>query len=169
MNGSIHLWRIGGRFTLVAGAVLGVVLAGVIALRGAWATPPQGVTGSTIAGPVVLDEIDVKGESDTHEVEIKTRGLSDAYVVHRRIAPGGHTGWHSHPGPVFVLVTAGTTTKYHADPTLAPAVYPAGTGFVEAPGDVHINTNEGDTDVELIAFFLVPLGATPRIDERAPQ
>jgi quercetin dioxygenase-like cupin family protein len=143
---------------------------GVIALRAAWATPPKGLTQALLAGPVLLDDIHVVSQSRKYGVMIKTRGLSDAYVVRNSIAPGGNTGWHSHPGPVFVLVTAGTATNYDADdPTLTPTVYRAGTGFVDAGGGhVHIVRNEGDTDLELVVFFLVPRGAPRRIDEPAP-
>ena len=99
---------------------------------------------------------------------VKTRGLSDGYVRYLKIAPGGNTGWHSHPGIVFALIQSGTLTLYHDD--FVPEVYPAGTGFVEAPGDgAHIAVNEGDTNLELAVFFLVPKGAPPRIDEPAPQ
>jgi quercetin dioxygenase-like cupin family protein len=147
----------------VAGAL------GAVTLKVAWATPPQGVTSTLIAGPVVLDDIDVVSQTPAHGVMIKTRGLSDAYVQYSRIAPGGQTGWHSHPGPVFVLITAGTGTEYEADdPTLTPVDHPAGTGFVEDVGNTHILRNEGDTNVELIAFFLVPKGAPRRIDEPQP-
>jgi quercetin dioxygenase-like cupin family protein len=148
-----------------AGALVACGL-GVAALGVAWATPPQGVTGHTIAGPVVFDEIDIESRSKDHSVKIKTKGLTDAHVAYRRFAPGGHSGWHSHPGPVLILVTAGTATIY--DDSLMPVDYPAGTGFVEA-GDAHLVANEGDTDLELIAVFLVPHGAPTRIDEPAPQ
>ena len=150
----------------------GVLLAGTfggIALRVAWATAPKSVTNTLIAGPVVLGEIHVVQENPIYGAMIKTRGLSDAVVRTLTIAPGGDTGWHSHPGPVFVLVTAGTGSFYHAaDPTFTPAVYPAGSGFVEAGGDVHIFRNEGGVDLELTVLFLVPHGAPTRIDEPAP-
>ena len=108
-------------------------------------------------------------QTPDHGVMIKTRGNSDTYVVQLRIAPGGDTGWHSHPGPVFVMITAGTGSLYFADdPTFTPEVYPAGTGFVEEGGDVHIFRNEGDTDLVVVALFLVPQGAPRRIDEPAP-
>ena len=29
------------------------------------------------------------------------------------IPPGGHTGWHTHPGPTFVAVAQGEGTLYH--------------------------------------------------------
>ena len=150
---------------LVAGAFGGIGI-GVV-----WATPPSPpgtITTTLIAGPVALDEINIKVESDTHALKLKTKGEWETRVVHYSIVPGGHTGWHSHPGPVFVMITAGTMTKYEAtDPTTA-VVYPAGTGFVEPGGDAHIAGNAGDVDLKFVAFFLIPKGAAPRIDEPAP-
>jgi len=156
------------KLMLVLGGACLACASGVVASRVARATPPVGVTQTLLAGPVVLDEINIVTQTPTHGAMVKTRGLSDAYVVHARIAPGGDTGWHSHPGIVFVLIRSGTATHYDAD--FAPSVYPAGTGFVEDPeGGTHILRNEGSTDLELVVFFLVPKGAPRRIDEPAPQ
>ncbi|TMQ33598.1 MAG: cupin domain-containing protein, partial [Planctomycetota bacterium] len=154
---------------LTLAAVFLVSAFGAIALRVAWATPPKGVTNTLLAGPVTVDDIDIVSQTPAHGVMIKTRGNSDTYVAQIRIAPGGDTGWHSHPGPVFALITAGTGSLYFADdPTFTPEVYAAGTGFVEAGGDVHILRNEGDTDLVVVALFLLPQGAPRRIDEPAP-
>jgi quercetin dioxygenase-like cupin family protein len=139
-----------------------------IALRSAWATPGKFVTVTTIAGPVLLDELNIRAETDTQGLKIKTEGAWESRVVHHQIAPGGETGWHSHPGPVFVAVIAGTLTKYEAD-NPDPAVYPAGTGFVEEPGEVHNGRNEGQSDLEMISFLLTPEGEPTRIDEPAPK
>ena len=153
---------------MLAGVVVTCAFGG-IALRFAWATPGAGVTSGTTAGPVVLDEIDVASHGADYDIKIKaTKGASECRVVHYSIVPGGHTGWHSHPGPVFVMITAGKMTLYHAaDPTIA-VVYPAGTGFVDY-GHAHIAGNaEKEGDLQLVAFFLIPKGAAPRIDEPAP-
>jgi len=141
----------------------------LIAWRFAWATPGQGAVPTVIAGPVALGELDIKGETDTHELELKTKGLSQSIIVRFHIAPGGHTGWHSHPGPAFVMVKAGILTLYYADNPDVGVDYPAGTGWVEEPGRVHIARNHGAAEVELDAFLLVPLGAPLRIDEPDPQ
>jgi len=150
---------------MLAGLVVASAFGG-ITIGIAWATPGSGASFITIAGPVVLDEIDVKFETDTYELEIKTEGLSDALVRNYTIVPGGHTGWHSHPGAVLVMITAGTMTKEEADGTTA--VYPAGTGFVEPGGAVHIARNLGDSDLKLTAFFLIPAFAAPGTSEPAP-
>ena len=150
---------------LVAGAFGGIGI-GVV-----WATPPSPpgtITTTLIAGPVALDEINIKVESDTHALKLKTKGEWETRVVHYSIVPGGHTGWHSHPGPVFVMITAGTMTLYHADDPTTAVVYPAGTGFVDY-GHAHIAGNaEAAGNLELVAFFLTPKGAAIRIDEPLP-
>ena len=45
----------------------------------------------------------------------KTKGLSDVYVQSNVWAPGGSTGWHTHPGHSLIIVTAGTVTAYDGD------------------------------------------------------
>jgi quercetin dioxygenase-like cupin family protein len=153
----------------VLAGVLVLCGVGAVALKVARATPPKGFAQTLIAGPIEMDEMHLVSEAPGHGVQIKTRGISDAYVVQNRIAPGGDTGWHSHPGPVFVLITAGTATAYDADdPTHTPTVFAAGTGFLDGVDDTHIVRNEGDSDLELVAFFLVPQGDSRRIDEPRP-
>src|SRR5262249_30734788 len=64
---------------------------------------------------------------------IAALGSTDVYVVDNKIAPGGTTGWHSHPGPSLIHVVAGAVTNYEA-PSCTPHVYTAGTGFVDPGG-----------------------------------
>ena len=135
------------------------------------ATPPspQGFASTGLAGPAVLDEIDTKAETEDWELELKTRGLSDVYMTRFNLAPGAHGGWHSHPGPSIIAVTSGTATFYDAcDDLAAPHDFPAGTGFVEDAGCVHILVNEGDEDLEVVVTQIVPHGAPRRINEPQP-
>jgi len=102
-------------------------------------------------------------------VKIKTEGVSDVYVVYNRIAPGGHTGWHSHPGPSIISVKSGTATEYHGEDPNAAIVHFAGSSFVDDGQGAHIIRNESTTDIlELVAFQILPSGAQRRIDEPAP-
>jgi quercetin dioxygenase-like cupin family protein len=139
---------------------------GLIAWRVAWATPGQAISTTIISGPTLLPEIDVK--SETHDVKIKTKALSDVYVVFNTIAPGGHTGWHSHPGPSIISVKSGTATEYHSDEPNTPHVHEAGTSFVDDGDHAHIIRNEGSTNLELVAFQILPAGAPRRIDQPQP-
>ena len=135
----------------------------------AWATPPLGFTATNIIGPVLLDEIDTKAETDNWEIELKTRGLSDVYMTEIKIAPGGHGGWHSHPGPSFICVKSGTATFYDDCDDFIRRQYPAGTGFVEDAECVHLLANEEeDEELVVVVMQIVEFGAPRRIDEPAP-
>jgi hypothetical protein len=151
---------------LFAGGLLACVFGG-IGIGVALATPGAGVTNTPLAGPVALDEINIAAQSPTHGIILQTRGDWECRVIQHTIVPGGHTGWHSHPGPVFVMITAGTMTIYHADDPTTPIHYPAGTGFVDH-GGAHIAGNAGDVDLKIVGFYLIPKGSNPRIDEPAP-
>lgn len=152
---------------VTAAAVLVGCALGFAALRVALATPGQQITTTILSGPAVLDEVEIKSETDDHEVEVKTSGLSDVYVVRNVVAPGGHTGWHSHPGPSIISVVSGVATEYHDDDPDG-TVHRAGTAFVDDGLGAHIVRNEGTTDLVLIAFQILPQGAPRRIDEPQP-
>jgi quercetin dioxygenase-like cupin family protein len=152
---------------VVAGAFLAGAL-GTFAIQPARATPPQGFTSTALVGPVMLDEFDTMAHADDWKVRLKAKGLSDVYVTHIKIAPGGHGGWHSHPGPSIISVKSGTATFYDECDDFTPHDYPAGAGFVEDAGCVHILVNEGDVDLEVVVVQIVPSGAPRRIDEPAP-
>src|ERR671937_908288 len=82
----------------------------------------------------------------------------DIIVRQHDYAPGSTTGWHSHPGPVFITVTKGTLTYYeYDDPTCTPHVVTAGHGFVDT-GDGHIVRNETDQPAQDISVIVAPVG-----------
>ena len=141
------------------------------------ATPSSGFTGTTIAVGR-FGEFDVFNQliqHGPHDGNVwlslqKTKGLSDAYVQSNVWQPGGHTGWHTHPGHSLIIVTAGTVTTYEGnDPTCKPTVYTQGMGFADPGGDhVHLIRNEGTVPASTITFQLLPAGAVRRIDAPDP-
>ncbi len=132
------------------------------------ATPPSGVT-STLFAVGQFGEIDAKTLSSSWQARIDTKGESDLYVLENRIAPGGSFGWHSHPGPSLVIVKTGALTLYRGDDSsCTPDVIPAGSGFVDNGGDVHLVRNEGSIETVVYVTSLVPRGAARRIDEPSP-
>ena len=158
------------KWILVFAGVLVACVYGGIAMRSARATPPSaGFTATNIVSATVFTDIATKAETDDWKAEIKFKGPTDVYVTHIRLVPGAHGGWHSHPGPSFISVKAGTATLYDdcIDPTI-PYDYPAGTAFVEDAGCVHLLVNEGDVDCEVVVIQFVPRGAPRRINENAP-
>ena len=99
-------------------------------------------------------------------VKIIAKDPSDVYVVINTVAPGGYSGWHTHPGPSVVLVKTGAATVYDGDdPNCTAVTYPAGTGFID-PGDghVHMVRNEGIEPLVTAAFQIIPTGEARRID-----
>jgi len=72
----------------------------------------------------------------------KTDPAIDVEVDTHLYDPLGSTGWHKHPGPVYITVTSGQLTFYEFDdPTCSPHVYNKGQGFVDF-GSGHIGINQ---------------------------
>ena len=49
------------------------------------------------------------------DLKLKVKGDSDVYIVQNTFPRELTPGWHTHPGPSLVTVTAGTITAYEAD------------------------------------------------------
>jgi quercetin dioxygenase-like cupin family protein len=154
---------------LMASAVL-VGLAALVVAASALATGSSGVTTNTLLAQGNVADINAKVKTGDWKVDIDTKGPSTLAVSEIHVAPGGYFGWHSHPGPSFVIVKSGTSSFYDGDdPTCTPERHPAGTAYVDPGGDVHTARNESTTD-ELVLYVmrLIPEGAAPRTDEPAP-
>jgi len=140
----------------------------------ALATPPEGFTSTTLGeGPFASYDVEnyfIPAKGKPWISWLKTQGKSDGYVISNVWEPGGTTGWHTHPGPTFVIVTEGTVTHYDGDdPSCTPHVYSAGMAFVDRGGKhVHIVRNEGSVEAQIVGFRLAPSGQSTRIDEPAP-
>lgn len=159
---------------LGAAAVAAAIYGGI-----ALATPATGFTGTTVAKATYGDLF-----SHVHTVPaawselIQTKGDSDLYVQQNTWDPQAcgctpSTGWHTHPGPSFVIVTQGSVTVYDGDdPSCAPHVYTANTpqnAFVDpGGGHVHLIRDESGAVAKTIAVQLVPAGAARRVDAPDP-
>ena len=138
------------------------------------ATPAAGILSApVVARASFVDPVDLKFKVDIGAQEvIQAKNAQETVVQQIVIAPGGHTGWHTHPGPVVVLVKAGALTFYSGDdPACAPRTYSAGQAFIDSgQGHVHIAKNLSTTqNVELWAtYFDVPPGGAFRIDALDP-
>lgn len=162
-------------WALVLAGLAGAFYAGTVL-----ATSARGFTGTTLAKATYGDLYSHVHTVPAHWDELmKTKGDSDLYVQQNTWDPstcGGcipTTGWHTHPGPSFIIVTQGTVTAYDGDdPSCAPHVYTANTAnnaFVD-PGDghVHIIRDESGAVAKTVAVQLVPAGAARREDRPDP-
>jgi len=141
------------------------------------ATPPSGIAFTPI-GRATVPEFDVRRrfrvprEDAEHgnkkdkvwKLELEATQSIDVATQVVTFQPGGFSGWHTHPGPVFFTVKTGTLTVYEGDePSCTPIVFPAGTGAVEAGTSTHIHMvrNETGSIAEALVTYLVPVG-TPQ-------
>ena len=156
------------RLSAAAAAAFLLLLTVVTATMG---TPASGVISAPIlARGDFIDQVDVKLKFTTaHGTAISSAiAAGEVAVQEITIGPGGTTGWHSHPGPVVVVVKAGALTYVREDHgACLETVYSAGMAFVD-PGQGHVHTafNRGTENLVLYAtYFDVPAGGSPRIDE----
>lgn len=155
---------------LAALAALATILASFAPV--AVATPGEGIVGTVYATAGFVDRTDLKFKfaGQTREV-IGVVRAEDTVIQQVIISPGGHTGWHSHPGPAVVLIKSGAMSFYDSeDPTCTARVYSAGDAFIDSgQGHVHIARNEGSVDLEVwVTYFDVPADGIFRIDAADP-
>ena len=155
------------RFLGAAAAAALLILA--VAVPGS-GTPAGGVLSAPIlARGDFAGRVDVKFKLETAQGTIVANAPAAADVVMQEvtIAAGGTTGWHSHPGPVVVIVKTGALTFVQEEMgACTSTVYPAGSAFVDSgQGHVHKAVNETAGNLVLLAtYFDVPVGTSPRID-----
>ena len=143
---------------VIALTVLGAVATAVAGT--ALATPPSGITPTLIA----------RGTLEGH-FKIKLRDSSspgDVAIQQIVLAPGGHSGWHAHPGPALVTVKSGAVTFHQDD--CSSKTYTAGQVALESTGHIHRASNASTTaSAEIWVTFLdVPAGSPLRSDAADP-
>jgi quercetin dioxygenase-like cupin family protein len=93
---------------------------------------------------------------------------TDAAVQKIVLAPGEGPSWHTHAGPVTVIVKSGSFTLVDGD-DCSETTYTAGQVFVdEGFGHVHRAFNPGPGTTEVWAFYVIPRGAGLIIPTAAP-
>jgi quercetin dioxygenase-like cupin family protein len=145
---------------LVAGTAVTGLLALVLLL-------PLGRAGAT-DGAGVSSTIVSRGTTDRH-VRVRTKQPTDLVFARVTLQPDGYTGWHTHPGPLLVVVESGTLTRYDSD--CDARAYATGQAFTEPAGrrHVHMGVNKTSTPVVLDITYVVPAGGPLRDDASAPK
>ena len=133
-----------------------------------WASSPSGVT-PTVLSRVTFEPFKVKTDSSS-PIDFEAKSKSDMDVIIRKndFLPNSSTGWHMHPGPVFITVVSGQLTFYeYDDPTCTAHVVTAGHGYVDT-GHGHIGRNETNAPAQDISVILAPVGGAFRNELSAP-
>jgi quercetin dioxygenase-like cupin family protein len=151
----------------VAAAMVLLALSALVAVTKA--SPPSGVT-PTVLARGTYDAFKVKSEHrGSIDVKAKTKTPIDIVVRRHDYLPHSSTGWHGHPGPVFITVTQGQLTFYESDdPACTPHVVSAGQGYVDS-GHGHIGRNETDQPAQDVSVITAPVGGAFRSELPAPN
>ena len=96
---------------------------------------------------------------------LSTSGPSDVIVQDVVYAPGGHTGWHSHPGILLSTVVSGSIEWY--DAKCVKHVYNPGDSLTENT-QTHYVRNVGTVNAHFMVTYVIARGQPRRIDEAAP-
>src|SRR5215813_6674121 len=83
-------------------------------------------------------------------------GPAEVSIRKNTFQPGDAGPWHYHPGPVYVIVTAGTLTEFEGCGGVRQ--YSPGDAFYEPAGNVHQVTNQGTEPAEYYTTGIVPSG-----------
>jgi quercetin dioxygenase-like cupin family protein len=91
-------------------------------------------------------------------------GKADVFIQHARFAANQDTGWHTHPGPVFVEVVKGSLIYEDARHGMCKRItYQAGQGFFDrGHGHVH-RAVAGASGAEFYPVFVLPPGSAAHI------
>jgi quercetin dioxygenase-like cupin family protein len=128
------------------------------------ATPGSGTTGVVAARAAFADVVDLKFSiRDDYQGRdnIQVRNAGDTVMQQITFAPGGFSGWHSHPGPAIVLIKSGELTFYDGDDrSCTGRTFSAGQALIDpGQGHVHFALNQGTTPAEVwVTYFDVPPG-----------
>jgi quercetin dioxygenase-like cupin family protein len=149
-----------------------VVIAGLLAIPAAVrATPGAGYLFNYLYRfTSVRHEIHEHAHDKDWRVELEIEGPTDFVQQDVMLAPGGFSGWHSHPGPVLITVKSGTAYWYSADdPGCNPRIYPPGSAFIEPANVHHFVANAGMTNLELLDTYIIRAGEATRQEEPQPS
>lgn len=132
------------------------------------ASPPVGVQ-PTLLSRGTYEAFKVGTDHDSPvDFDARAKSRMDVVVREHAYAPGGSTGWHAHPGPVFITVVQGALTFYeYDDPTCTPKVVTAGQGYVD-DGHGHIGINATDQPALDVSVILAPVAGGFRTELPAP-
>jgi quercetin dioxygenase-like cupin family protein len=100
-----------------------------------------------------------QGFSAENNLNLHVKGPSDVLQSLLVFQPGGDTGWHTHPGPVVVVLKTGALTEYHSNGCVT--VHPAGSVFFETQGEVHRAVNQTGGETQAYVTFISPTGVPP--------
>lgn len=140
----------------------------------ALATPPLGfIVNQLLAKGATFENIsehvqmakNLDGSVEPWQVQLQAQGSTDSYVQHLVLAPGGYSGWHTHPGILIGTLVSGSIDFYNAN--CQKRSLTAGQMYFEDE-NVHAIINTGGVNADLYITYLIKHGAPRRMEADAP-
>ena len=110
----------------------------------------------------------VRGTLAVHDVHLnadrikfQTKGETDVVVQTTTYAPGGFSGWHTHPGFVLVVVESGALTLQVG---CSVNTYSVTQSFYESGTTPIMARNLGTSPAVVRITYVVPKGSAVRLD-----
>jgi quercetin dioxygenase-like cupin family protein len=89
------------------------------------------------------------------------------YIGTIDVGPGAsYAGWHTHPGPVWVVIVSGQLALY--GPDACKTVYDEGSAYLAEPNTTYDLENESDAPLQLQFAGVIPKGQRPTVPAHAP-
>jgi quercetin dioxygenase-like cupin family protein len=140
-----------------------LAVAGVLSVGGAGAALAAHVTQvdpATVPTGFLAAHNNVEGIRISSLARAVKHRRADVFIQHARLAANEATGWHTHPGPVFVEVVRGSVTyedSAHGD--CRRVTYDAGEGFFDRGfGHVH-RAIAGPDGADFYPVYVLPAGS----------
>jgi hypothetical protein len=148
-------------------AIVGVATvcsAGVALATHVTEVDPEGVPTGFLAAHNKVEGIKIS--SIARAVE---HGKADVFIQHVSFEPNQDTGWHTHPGPVFVEVVKGSLTYEDAhDGKCRRLTYHKGQGFFDRGGGHVHHAVAGAQGAEFYPVYVLPPGSETHLIAPVP-
>jgi quercetin dioxygenase-like cupin family protein len=136
-----------------------IAMVGAVGLAVASAT----ATATPGEGDVVRTDL-AKGETAAPSSIVTETGQPTTLLVQSLVLkPGAHSGWHTHPGPEYSVITEGGVVLQTAQQCSGTSYAQGQVVFIPA-GVPHRVDNQGAVDASVVVNYTLPADTPVRID-----
>jgi quercetin dioxygenase-like cupin family protein len=130
----------------------------------ALATPPSGQHPTAPA----IGQLAAGQQVNTDRLKFQTKDPADVATFNVTYDPSGFSGWHTHPGIVFVVVQSGSVVRQVG---CTSYTYDAGDAFIESDEQPagQVRNPSDSTPAVLTVMQITPHGSPRRMEANPPE
>lgn len=162
----MHVFVIGPRLrpSRVGVVALLTLAAAAVVAPTALANPGSGISSQVLGHRASLSD---SVEINEDRIKFQTKDPTDFQMQTITFSPGGSSGWHHHPGVIWVIVESGAVTIYDENCQAVKTVS-AGHAFVESGPEPMLVRNDGSTNAVVYNAQVAPAGGPFRAEDSPP-